>query len=105
MLEKLEDLSKNRKKVPIRTNDGQVTRKIGRENTDDLLERAQNMQTIGALSGKKHHMHDIMTHSYLQKSLEQRVQRKALYKEYLHALKQNYSSACLKQTKASRLRS
>ena len=65
MLEKLENLSKNRMKAPIKLGDGQVTRKIGRENTDDLLERAQNMQTIGTHTGKKHHMNDIMTHSYL----------------------------------------
>lgn len=33
------------------------------------------------------------------------MQRKALYTEYLRALKQNYSSANLKETKASKLRS
>jgi hypothetical protein len=63
------------------------------------------MQTVGASYTKSSNMADVMNHSYLHKSMEQRVQRKVLYNEYLRALKSNYSSTNLKETNASKLRS
>lgn len=82
-------MSKNEIKVPVKLIDsnGKVTNKIGRSNADDLLRISNKMQTVGATSLKQSNMVDVMNHSYLHKSMEQRVQRKVLYNEYLRALK------------------
>lgn len=45
------------------------------------------MNSIGRKVLKDSKMEDLLNHNYLRKSLEQRVQRKALYNEYLSSLK------------------
>jgi hypothetical protein len=45
------------------------------------------MQTIGQATVKDSMMADVMKHDFLKKSLEQRVQRKALYNEFASNLK------------------
>ena len=45
------------------------------------------MNSIGRKVLQDSKMEEIMNHNYLRKSLEQRVQRKALYNEYLSSLK------------------
>lgn len=45
------------------------------------------MHTIGHSTVKDSMMADVMKHDYLKKSLEQRVQRKALYNEFMSNLK------------------
>lgn len=45
------------------------------------------MNSIGRKVLKDCNMQDVLNHNYLRKSLEQRVQRKALYNEYLSSLK------------------
>lgn len=47
------------------------------------------MPQIGQSSDTQNKMADIMNHSYLTKSIEQRVQRKALYQEYIKQVKTN----------------
>ena len=74
MLEKLEGLAQNRIKVPIK-HPHQVTTKIGRLDATEQLKESQLMPQIGQSSTTHNKMADIMNHSYLTKSSEQRVQR------------------------------
>lgn len=72
VFEKLEGLSKNKIKVPVRIGDihPKVTNKIGRSDADELLDISNKMQTIGTTTLKNSNMADVMNHSYLQKSME-----------------------------------
>ena len=50
-------------------------------------------------------MADIIKHDYLRSSIEQRVERKMLYNEYLDSFKFNKQIQSKRPTKASQLRS
>jgi len=50
-------------------------------------------------------MVSVLKHDYLRRSMEQRVQRKALYNEYRTAQKNGFKDQKGKETLASRLRS
>lgn len=83
IFEKLEGLAKNRLKIPSKASEYNISQKITRSSAYNNLNIAKNMNTIGRSTITESRMSDIMNHSYLQKSIEQRVQRKALYNEYV----------------------
>jgi hypothetical protein len=63
------------------------------------------MPRKGKVSLVDNHMADIIKHDYLRNSIEQRVERQALYNEYLDSYKQNSKMHSKRHTKASQLRS
>jgi hypothetical protein len=104
VLSYLDKLGRNKTKVPFRKSDKTLTSKINHTNAETYLNLAYNMPTKGKVSRVDNHMTDIMKHDYLRKSMEQRVERKALYQSFVESCKRTKKFSG-RETNASYLRS
>ncbi len=69
------------------------------------MEISRAIPTIaGLVKNVNNQMTDVLKHDYLRRSMEQRVQRKALYDEYMKH-KNSAKQSAQRSTNASRLRS
>lgn len=100
----IEKLGRYTTKVPLVNKEFKDT-KINRSDAGNYLSLAFNMPRKGKVTLVDNHMTDIIKHDYLRNSIEQRVERRALYNEYMDSLKLNNKSSGLRPTKTSQLRS
>jgi hypothetical protein len=75
--------------------------KINRSDANNYLSLAFSMPIKGKVSLVDNHMTDIIKHDYLRNSIEQRVERQALYNEYIDSYKKNSKVQGKRHTKAS----
>lgn len=106
MLHKLEKLAKNQVKIPLRNDEYAYERlNINRSDARNNLSQSLNMQVEGKESATTNIMANVLKHDYLRRSMEQRVQRKALYNEFRTNQKTAVANRTTRDTLASRLRS
>jgi len=97
-------MSTNKSKFSLK-NGGQVFKNYKINRYDPNETEPSKMEAQGIKSLKQNDMEELINHNYLRKSMEQRVQRKALldsFKKMRHSIKNNASS---KETLSSKLRS
>lgn len=106
MLHKLEKLARNRCKIPLVNDEYQYEKmNINRSDAKNYLTQSASMAPEGKVSDTSNIMANVLKHDYLRRSMEQRVQRKALYSEFRTHQKKVLHNSTHRDTLASRLRS
>ena len=104
-LVKLEQLALNQVKIPINTKKDYKNYNINRSDPTEGFAQSHDEPASGIVTTKRHDIDDVMKHNYLRKSMEQRVQRKALLKNFRMRQQQTLKSSGSKETISSKLRS
>jgi len=81
-------MGRNQTKIPLVNREFKGV-KINRSDANNYLSLAFSMPRKGKVSLVDNHMADILKHDYLRSSIEQRVERKMLYNEYVDSFKFN----------------
>jgi hypothetical protein len=82
VLEKLERLGKHEPKIKLRRDQNVASVNINRSDPSKFIELARKMVAEGKITEGDNIMDSIMKHEYMRKSMEHRVQRKALLDEF-----------------------
>lgn len=106
MLERLEGLSKNKLKIPLKKEVKLEDLNINRRGDGKELLAKSLEFTAGGVQIKPNNIMDkVLKHEYLRRSMEQRVERKALLKDFKINKQQIMREANRRETKTSKLRS
>lgn len=79
---KLEDLSREHLKIPIRKNEKTGFVNINRNDTSNFFERQQEFTIHGKPTEPNGKINSVLRHDYLRKSIVDRIERKNLVKHY-----------------------